>query len=365
MTQHNLTPVVVNELHHGYAPTVEIASGIAVPALDAVERIDRITDAMEQESHWEIKTAEAHGSTSILAVHDGDLVDFLASAWDRPGLRPADGSHYIVGDTFLHERLRAGMGPQPNGNTPNIGAYCFDTIASIGPETYSSALGAVDAALTAADLSLAGEPCAVALCRPPGHHVTRDLFGGGCFLNNAAITAQALRDSGRDTVAIVDIDFHHGNGTQSLFYGRADVFFGSLHGNPEEHYPYYTGWPEEHGAGAGQGTTRNILLPPGCDGDTYRARLADLLEQVAGFAPQSLIVSLGVDTAINDPAGDARLTAADFHRVGKDLGDLGLPSVLLLEGGYELDTLGENFTSCVNGFLDAQHSTCKPIGHPK
>ena len=212
------------------------------------------------------------------------------------------------------------------------------------------ALGSVDAALSAVDIVRAGAPCAVALTRPPGHHVSRDLFGGGCYLNNAAIAAESLREAGIAKVAVIDIDFHHGNGTQSLFYERADVIYGSVHGDPQYHYPYHIGWPQERGVGEGEGATINVLLPPRAGTSEYRACLSELLNAVAELAPEALIISLGVDTLAGDPSGDGQLSTADLQIVGADLGALQLPSVLLLEGGYELEGLGNAFTNCVRGF---------------
>lgn len=349
-------PVVVNESHRGYAPPVEIAGGAAIKAFDSVERIDRILASMgEDEGSWDIRPATEHGREPILKVHDPALIDFLENAWDELGDERPAGVPFVVGDTFLHERLRAGMGPRPAGRPPQgIGAFCYDTYGSVGPETFESALGSVDAALTAVDLVVAGAPMAAALCRPPGHHVSRDLFGGGCYLNNAAIAAQAVLDSGFSSVAIVDIDTHHGNGTQSLFYDRSDVFFGSLHADPAYSYPFHLGWPEEEGIGEGVGANRNILLPREVDGDTYLALLGEMLGHVADFGAQALVVSLGVDTEAGDPSGDGRLTAADFTAVGRALGGLDLPSVLVLEGGYEIERMGSNFTSCVLGVAEGR-----------
>jgi acetoin utilization deacetylase AcuC-like enzyme len=153
-------------------------------------------------------------------------------------------------------------------------------------------------------------------------------------------------------VAIIDVDFHHGNGSQSLFYHRADVMYGSVHGDPRQHYPYLLGWPEEGGVGEGEGTNVNVVLPPSPQGDEYRACLAEVLEAMVAFGPEALVVSLGVDTLAGDPSGDGKLTSADLGAVGGDLGALGLPSVLLLEGGYELDGLGGAFTECVRGFCE-------------
>ena len=347
-------PVVVNDAQGAYAPKTELAGGIQVAAFDSVSRVPLILAAMREQGGWHAHETVEHGLEPLLAVHDESLLDFLEGAWGALGPHRPVGAEQLVGDTFLHERLRRGMGPSPASPSDlgALGNFCFDTYGSVGPGTYRAALGSVDAALSAVDLVRAGAPCAVALTRPPGHHVSRDLFGGGCYLNNAGVAAQALRDGGLEKVAVLDIDFHHGNGTQSLFYDRADVLYGSLHGDPRAHYPYHLGWREESGAGDGAGMNVNVPLPPGPDGDRYRACLAEVTGPVAEFGAGALVLSLGVDTLAGDPSGDCRLTAADLREVGRDIGGLGLPTVALLEGGYELDGLGEAFTGCVRGLAE-------------
>ena len=348
-------PVVFNNAHPLYAPATELSGGVQIPAFDSVSRIERIVDAMRQtEGGWRACEATPHGGDPILSVHDQSLVEFLEGAWDSLGPQRPPSTELLVADTFLHGRLRAGMGPGPTPISDGgaLGNFCYDTYGSIGPGTVAAALGSVDAALTAVDLVRGGAGCALGLTRPPGHHVSRDLFGGGCYLNNAGVAAQSLRDNGFAKVAVVDIDFHHGNGTQSLFYDRGDVMYGSVHGDPRRHYPYYLGWPNERGVGDGEGATFNAPLPPQPGANEYRACLAQVLEAIASFAPDALVVSLGVDTLTGDPSGDGELTSADFRPIGADLGSLGIPSVLLLEGGYELEQLGLAFTTCVRGFTE-------------
>ena len=345
-------PVVLNAAHSGYAPATELTGGVAIPALDSVSRVDRILATMRSQGGWRTSSATRHGRDPILKVHDRSLLEFLEGAWEALGPHRPPGTEQIVADTFLHERLRAGIGSAAISASGRgaLGAFCYDTYGSIGSGTFAAALGSVDAALSAVDVVCAGAPCAVALTRPPGHHVSRDLFGGGCYLNNAAIAAESLRDAGFAKVAVIDIDFHHGNGTQSLFYERGDVLYGSVHGDPLHHYPYHLGWPAERGVGEGEGATINVLLPPRPGGDEYRACLAEVLKATADFAPEALIVSLGVDTLAGDPSGDGQLSSADLRVIGADIGALRLPSALLLEGGYELEGLGDAFTNCVRGF---------------
>jgi acetoin utilization deacetylase AcuC-like enzyme len=245
--------------------------------------------------------------------------------------------------------MREGMGAwrPPRTALGRIGYYGFDTATPLVAGTYGAARGAVDVALTTLDAVLAGAPAAYGLCRPPGHHAPRAAFGGYCFFNNAAIAAQAALDAGATRVCVLDVDYHHGNGTQQLFYDRGDVAFVSLHADPERAYPYFTGWPDERGTGRGAGATHNHLLEAGCDDATYLAVLGRALADIASFGPEVLVVSLGVDTVGTDPIGDLGVTPAMYEPAGRLVGGLGVPTVVLQEGGYDLDVIGP----CVAGFL--------------
>jgi acetoin utilization deacetylase AcuC-like enzyme len=344
--------VVVTDDHVGHAPAVEVQGGVALPAYDQVSRIEQITTALSAERGYSLRSPEAHGLEPILKTHSRRLIDFLASAWERfAPLRPP-GATLLFADTFPHERLRAGLAPVPPrpGGIGDPGEFCFDTITGIGPATFAAACSAVDVALSAVGEVTAGAAAALGLTRPPGHHVSHELFGGGCYLNNAAIAAQRLRDSGAARVAILDLDYHHGNGTQSLFYDRGDVLYASLHGSPERAYPYFVGFESECGSGAGAGMTLNVTLPPGVEGETYRGLLGPVLRRIGEFAPAALVVSLGLDTFIGDPTGDAALSTSDLEALGRDVARLALPSVLLLEGGYDIEHLGVNTAAWLAGF---------------
>jgi acetoin utilization deacetylase AcuC-like enzyme len=350
--------IVSAPAHVGHAPAVELDRGVAVPSLDDVRRVATIEAVLEREPGYRLEPAVAHGDAPLLAVHSAELVAFLAGAWEQlkplvPGEAPL-----AFADVFLHERLRAGLGPRKRraGEAGAFGDFCFDTISAVGPDTYAAARAAVDVAVTAADAALAGGG-ALGLTRPPGHHVTHDLFGGGCFFNNAAVAAQRLRDSGCARVAVLDVDYHHGNGTQSIFYGRGDVLFASLHASPARAYPFHLGWEDERGTGEGEGANVNALLPPGADGDVYLELLDPLLRAVRGFGADALVVSLGLDTFAGDPF-DGELTTADFARVGQAVGELDLPTAILLEGGYDLARLGANVASWVGGLRSGAGLTC-------
>jgi acetoin utilization deacetylase AcuC-like enzyme len=209
-------------------------------------------------------------------------------------------------------------------------------------------------ALTGAEQLRGGARGAFALCRPPGHHAARDLYGGYCFLNNAAIAAQYLRDHGAARVAILDVDYHHGNGTQDIFYDRADVLFVSLHGDPATEFPYFSGYADEMGAGDGAGFNLNFPLPAGTTFGEWRAALAKALQRVREFGADTLVVSLGVDTYMGDPISSFQLDSPDFTAYGSLIGACGLPTLFVLEGGYAVAEIGINVVNVLCGFEGQQ-----------
>ena len=229
------------------------------------------------------------------------------------------------------------------------GYHMHDLWVPIGERTWQAAVGAANLAVDAAHRVLEGERVVFALCRPPGHHASADMAGGSCFLNNAAIAAQYLRRRmGR--VAIVDVDVHHGNGTQAIFYGRADVFFASLHRDPADFHPYFVGYAHERGEGAGLGYTMNVPLPAGSGDHAVLGALETICERIAAYAPDGLVVSLGVDGHEHDPSAGLAITYEGFRRIGARLAALDLPTVIVQEGGYNIETIGRCVTSALSGF---------------
>jgi acetoin utilization deacetylase AcuC-like enzyme len=232
-----------------------------------------------------------------------------------------------------------------------LGWYSHDT-DPILPGTWNASIAAVDIALTAGDeLRAAGKAAVYALCRPPGHHASADGFAGYCYLNNAAIVARQFADDGA-RVAGLDVDFHHGNGTQAIFSEDPGVFFASLHADPEDDYPYFSGFADERGVGAGEGTTLNYPLPPGTDWPKYADALTGALAGIRDFGADTLVVSLGVDTALED-ADSFCLRGDDFSRLGGAVAALKLPTLFVQEGGYCLDVIGRNVVNVLSGFEDA------------
>jgi len=232
-----------------------------------------------------------------------------------------------------------------------LGSYSFSADTPILSGTWAAAREAVNVALSAAAAIKAGDKSAFALTRPPGHHAATDVFGGFCYLNNIAIAAQWLADAGMRP-AILDVDYHHGNGTQTIFYGRKDVFFCSIHADPHFAYPHFLGFADECGEGAGDGANLNLPLPAGTDWAIYDPALTRALAAVEAFGPDVLLVSLGLDTYIDDPIAMFRLKPADYLRMGERIAALKLPTLFVFEGGYAVDALGEIAVNVLEGFAN-------------
>ncbi len=225
-----------------------------------------------------------------------------------------------------------------------------DTVlARVKSQIYSSA----QVALTAQEHMRQGARSAFALCRPPGHHAGGDFMGGYCFLNNAAIATQAFLDQGARRVAILDVDYHHGNGTQDIFYRRDDVLFASIHGDPRVEYPYFLGYADERGEGAGEGCNHNYPLAHGSGWDLWSAALDDACVRIAGYAPDALVISLGVDTYKEDPISQFKLDSPDYLRMGERIARLGLPTLFIMEGGYAVEAIGINAVNVLQGYEGA------------
>jgi acetoin utilization deacetylase AcuC-like enzyme len=301
----------------------------------------------------------AFGTGPILAVHTQEYVAYLERAyrrWVAAGRSPEG----VIPSTLP----LGGMSGRPTAPTAEAGRYCFDLSAPIVAGTYAAARCAADAALTGAALLLEGQRAAYALCRPPGHHAMPALAGGYCFLNNAAIAAShlsAAQSPGTDgdrrpwgmapaSVAVLDIDYHHGNGTQAIFYERSDVFFASIHADPDREYPYFLGFADERGAGPGEGYNLNIPLEAGVDDACYLGALDQALEAIAAYSPRFLVVSAGLDTFAADPLGDFALSAAAYPAIGARIAQLGLPTLFVQEGGYAVEDLGTNVVGLLQGF---------------
>ena len=332
-------PVTWSDTHRLHAPETGVWVGIAIDADELPARANRIRATLEEACARVVDT-EPHADDALLAVHDAGLVEFLRTAWTswaEAGMPEDAGQRDVVGYIFPTPGLLAGLEPRlPRALSARTGAWCFDTMTVVGEGTWAAARAAVDTALTAADLVLAGAPAAYACCRPPGHHVTRSAFGGSCYLNNAAITAQYLRDRGASRVALLDVDAHHGNGAQAIFWERDDMLTASLHVDPGEGwFPHFLGFADESGA-----ANLNVTLASGSGDDVWLAGVDRLVDATRDHRSDALVVALGVDAATDDPNSPLAVTEAGFRDAGRRLGALGLPTVLVQEGGYVLETVG-------------------------
>ena len=300
-----------------------------------------------------VRPAWPHDPATLLAVHDAELVDHLATIWadwEAGGYQADYGRDRVVPYVFPTAAMLAGLPARtPAATHGRVGKFCYDTMTLVGPGSWEAIRAAADCAATAAGLVAAGEPAAYALCRPPGHHATRAGYGGSCYLNNAAIAAQALRESGLRRVAVLDIDAHHGNGTQSIFYDRDDVFYGSVHVDPGAGwFPHYLGFADERGAGAGVGANRNIPLAPGSGDDAWLDAVRQLCAAARQHEAEAIVLSLGVDAAAADPESPLQVTADGYRQAGQLIGALG-PVAAIQEGGYDLPSLGDYVLAALAG----------------
>ena len=302
--------------------------------VEAPVRISAILKALEPTGLFERFEPQHYPQSHIRAVHDGQLVDYLRRACAQVGVKRSAYPYVFP----VRNQTRP-----PRDLPLRAGYFCIDTFTPINGNAYPAAERAVDCSLTAAAQLVGGRRFAYALVRPPGHHAERSAFGGFCYFNNAAVAANYLSRYG--LVAVLDIDYHHGNGTQDIFYDRRDVLTVSLHGHPSFAYPYFSGFADEEGIGAGAGFNLNIPLPEVLDAEHYRRALARALRRIEQFRPDFLVVAAGFDTANGDPTGSWSNRAADFVRIGKLIGGLGLPTLVVQEGGYRVRTLGVNARS--------------------
>jgi acetoin utilization deacetylase AcuC-like enzyme len=354
--------VVYSAEHLRHAPTRELADGRDIGIFEIPDRAETIRAALEADGRFELAGPTEHGAEPITAVHDPDMLSFLEGAW-RDWREARETAPEVFPDTFPLPAYREGMGPGREPRTPRgrIGRWCFDTATPLVEGTYPAARAAVDVALTAADLVLGGERVAYGLCRPPGHHAARGMFGGYCFFNNAAIVAEELVRRTGEPIAILDVDYHHGNGTQQIFYGRGDVLYISLHGDPDRAYPYFSGFAEETGTGPGAGANLNLPLREGCSDEEYLENLDRGLEAIAGFGGGVVVVSLGIDTYGRDPICDLALTTEAYREAGRRVASLGRRSIVLQEGGYFVPDLGENVRQWLCGLEGRDPASPAPV----
>ncbi|NBQ82679.1 MAG: histone deacetylase family protein [Alphaproteobacteria bacterium] len=338
--------IIYSEDHRKRASKTELYGGELLPPFECPERMDFILEAIEKTSLGTIHSPKDFGRDPITAIHEEGFVTFIETCWQE-----------WVAAGFKGEAI-ASVWPSRSMPSPRIpsfidgkmGYYTLASETSISAGTAEAAYTSAQVALTAADAIMKGQAQMMfALCRPPGHHASKDQFGGYCFYNNAAIAAQHMRDQGAAKVAILDVDFHHGNGTQAIFYDRDDVLFLSLHGDPAEAFPYFLGYAEETGLGAGEGYNVNYPMPPKTPYSKWSEALDDALGRIRAFGADSLIVSFGADTFENDPISFFKLTSADFIDMGRRIATLNLPTLTVMEGGYAVSEVGTNTVNLLLG----------------
>jgi acetoin utilization deacetylase AcuC-like enzyme len=336
---------VYSDEHRLQEGRAELNDGKLVPCFETPRRADLVLARVMEVKLGPVVPPQEFGLDPVRRVHAPDFVDFLAIAWDA--WKAEHGDHDALPLNWLAPGMRRRLPEHIDGK---LGYYSFDAGTPITAGTFRAATVAANVALTGARLVAEGERGVFALCRPPGHHAGQAFYGGYCFLNNAAIASQALRDGGARRVAVLDVDYHHGNGTQEIFYTRGDVLFASLHADPAEEYPYFSGHDDETGTAAGEGCNINLPLRFGTDWETYAAALDCALRQIELFGADALVVSLGVDTYKGDPISRFRLDSPDYFEIGRRIAGLALPTLIVMEGGYAVEAIGINAVNVLLGF---------------
>src|SRR5688572_24036896 len=342
--------IFYSEEHRRHYPPYEVFDGgKRVPYFENPDRMDQILAALKNVDWAEMNEPKDFGLDPILAVHDKDYINFLASCWTEwlasdPEIAATPEQHAFLPATFaLRRKARPTSSLHGRG-----GYYMMDLSACIVESTYQAALASANCALSAANAAFSDQRSSFGLCRPPGHHAGKDYAGGYCFINNASVAANWLSSKGK--VALLDIDYHAGNGTQDIFYGRSDVLTISIHGDPDFEYPHYAGFADETGAGAGLDFHKNFPLPKDTDDTGYLAALDSALSMIKDFSPEYLVLSTGMDTFDGDPLGKFKVTRDGFAEIGKRIASLNLPTAIIMEGGYANAELGENVVTLLENF---------------
>ncbi|CUI76524.1 histone deacetylase family protein [Achromobacter xylosoxidans] len=340
-----------NPVHGRHDGRHEMFRGRLVPCHETPARLEYVLDALRQRGIGTLQTPAAPDLDLIRRVHSPRYVDFLQGAWaDWIALDPANAELDILPSVWPVRGFRHDI--SPTNFAARVGLFSFDSGSPLTAGTWEAAVAGAACAIDAARAVSRGNGsrAAMALTRPPGHHAGADFFGGYCFLNNAALAAQALREAGAERVAVLDIDYHHGNGTQSIFYERGDVLTVSVHGDPTTEYPFFLGYADESGWGAGVGANLNLPLAAGADFAGWNEALEQGLAAIGRFKPDALVIALGVDTYEGDPISRFKLRSADYLQVGARLARLGLPAVFTMEGGYAVAEVGTNVANVLEGY---------------
>ena len=340
-----LMQTVFSEDHNLHGELLDPRGSDWIPSAECPARANNVLAALREYKFGELLAPKHFPDEDILTIHDPAYVSFLQTVWDE-WLAAGGQASNARPDTFVGRDMRWVATESIYGK---LGRYSFDATSPFVAGSWQAIRTSANIALTAAELVRDGAQTAFALCRPPGHHAMVDYCGGYCYLNNNSLAAQSFLENGAQRVAILDVDYHHGNGTQTIFYGRDDVLTLSLHADPTLEYPHFIGYADETGDGKGAGYNVNYPLPFGTDWNSFSVALHDAIGKVRDFAPQALVVALGLDTFVDDPTTHFAITTDDFERMGSAIHRLGLPTVVVLEGGYSVDHIGINTVRFLSG----------------
>ncbi len=336
---------IFSEDHRLQDGKAELIDGKLVPCFEMPRRAEIVRARVAEVGLGDIEPPLHFGREPILRVHKPEFVGFLETAWDE--WTREHGDYDALPLNWLAPGMRRKLPERIDGK---MGYFSFDAGTPITAGTWRAITASANVALTGQARVAKGERAVFSLCRPPGHHAGHDFYGGYCFLNNAAIAAQAFRDAGAARVAVLDVDYHHGNGTQDIFYARSDVGFVSIHADPSTDYPYFWGHADERGFGDGLGANLNLPLPQGTGWESYTRALDQAAAAIASWGARFLVVSFGADTFEEDPISYFRLGAADYPALGARIAAIGLPTVIVMEGGYAVDALGANVAAFLASF---------------
>jgi acetoin utilization deacetylase AcuC-like enzyme len=338
-----------SENHRLHYPQAELSGGEFVTPYERPSRVEYILSRLRDRGFAAVTDPGPVDMAPVRRLLDADFLRFLETAWEAWMAEGYTGEIIATAMPTRHQR----MDRRPRAIEGLVSYHCHAVETAITGGTWKAALSSMASAQAAQRDVAAGAKAAFALCRPPGHHATVDQYGGYCFLNNAAVVADMFVTDGAKRVAVLDIDFHHGNGTQQIFYHRPDVLFASIHGDPVDSYPYFAGFADEIGAGKGEGANVNYPLPPGTAYAPWSLALEDAMARIKAHGTEALVVSLGVDAYKDDPISFFKLDSGDFMDCGQRIGRLGLPTVFCMEGGYAIDKIGVNTVNVLEGFANA------------
>ncbi|HXZ45651.1 MAG TPA: histone deacetylase family protein [Pseudolabrys sp.] len=336
---------VYSDEHRHQDGKSELIDGKLLPCFEMPRRADMILARVMEVKLGEVLEPRNFGLDPVKRVHKTNFVEFLRGAWDL--WVKQHGAYDALPLNWLARGMRH---IEPEVIDGKLSYYSFDAGTPITAGTWRAITASANVALTGQAMVAAGESVVFSLCRPPGHHAGSDYYGGYCFFNNAAIAAQAFIDGGARRVAVLDVDYHHGNGTQDIFYDRDDVLTISIHADPKQEYPFFLGHADETGTGRGEGFHMNLPLRWGSAWERYEAALETAMKKLIAYGPETVVVSLGVDTFEHDPISKFKLRHEDYLRIGQAIAKAAKPTLFVMEGGYAVEALGVNAVNVLTGF---------------